>query len=145
MGTPDKAFTDRVRRALGSSRVVPLAGLPSGGPLDLLQLRAEVQRRFQSSGGRPTDPEWDISRMVRFKREHWKTLETMAETLSREGRKVSAGQLAAMLLERSMGEAKRAVEDAVPVNGVMLWERPMVPRAASLRVDNVKVMVHRGR
>jgi hypothetical protein len=45
---------------------VDLPGLPSAGPLDLLQLRAEVAARLKSSGGRPTDPNWDVQRLVPF-------------------------------------------------------------------------------
>ncbi len=34
----------RIAKALGADRVVSLPGLPSQGPLDLLQLREEVRR-----------------------------------------------------------------------------------------------------
>jgi hypothetical protein len=34
----------RIAKALGAERVVSLPGLPSQGPLDLLQLREEVRR-----------------------------------------------------------------------------------------------------
>lgn len=36
--------SDRISKALGSSRVVPIPGLPSQGPLDLLHLAVEVKR-----------------------------------------------------------------------------------------------------
>jgi hypothetical protein len=35
---------DRIAEALGADRVVALPGLPSQGPLDLLQLQEEVRR-----------------------------------------------------------------------------------------------------
>lgn len=94
----------RVSRALGSSRVVPVADTPSRGPLDLLQLRAEVERRLKSSGGRPTDPDWTMTRVVRFQPSRWEELEQLAATLSQEGRTVSPSQLAAMLVERGLVE-----------------------------------------
>ncbi|MBI5480326.1 MAG: hypothetical protein HY906_15795 [Deltaproteobacteria bacterium] len=88
--------------ALGASRAVPLPGLPSGGPLDLLQLRAEVVGRLRSTGGRPTDPEWDVQRLVPFREERWRQLVELARELSSADRRVSAGQLAAILIERAM-------------------------------------------
>jgi hypothetical protein len=94
----------RVSKALGSSRVVAVAATPSRGPLDLLQLRVEVERRLKSSGGRPTDPDWTMTRVVRFQPSRWEELEQLAATLSQEGRTVSPSQLAAMLVERGLVE-----------------------------------------
>jgi hypothetical protein len=95
---------DRVSKALGSARVVPVSRAPSRGPLDLLQLRVEVERRLKSSGGRPTDPEWKLSRVVRFKPSRWTQLEELAAMLSQQGSTVSSSQLAAMLIERGLSE-----------------------------------------
>jgi len=104
--TTDRKKLDpaRVSKALGSSRVVAVADTPSRGPLDLLQLRVEVERRLKSSGGRPTDPDWTMMRVVRFQPSRWEELEQLAATLSREGRTVSPSQLAAMLVERGLVE-----------------------------------------
>ena len=99
-------------QALGATRVVALPGLPSGGPLDLLQLRAEVATRIRSTGGRPTDPSWTVQRLVPFGEDRWKQLEKLAESLSLGGRNVSPGQLAAILLERALNQIKEA--DAHP-------------------------------
>jgi len=96
----DKASA--VAAALGASRVVALPGLPSGGPLDLLQLRAEVAQRLRSSGGRPTDPNWNVQRLVPFSDAHWRQLVELAERLSTDERKVSPGQLAAILIDRAL-------------------------------------------
>ena len=106
MRDKDEEFTSRVGQALGASRVVSLSGLPSAGPLDLLQLRADVARRLKSSGGRPTDPQWDMQRVIPFRGTRWKQLEELASSLSTEERKVSAGQLAAILIERVLEEAE---------------------------------------
>ncbi len=95
---------DRVSKALGSSRVVPVSPAPSRGPLDLLWLRVEVEHRLKSSGGRPTDPEWKMSRAVRFQPSRWAQLEELAAMLSQEGCTVSPSQLAAMLIERGLSE-----------------------------------------
>jgi hypothetical protein len=99
----EKKKSSEIARSLGASRVVELPGLPSTGPLDLLQLRADVARRLLSSGGRPTDPNWNVQRLVPFREERWKQLVELAEQLSSDERKVSAGQLAAILIERALG------------------------------------------
>jgi hypothetical protein len=102
MGKRSEELKSRVASALGANRVVPLPGLPSGGPLDLLQLRAEVARRLRSTGGRPTDPDWNVQRLVPFRGDSWKRLEQLAERLSRDGRSVSPGQIAALLIEHAI-------------------------------------------
>ncbi|MBL8680121.1 MAG: hypothetical protein JNK05_13180 [Myxococcales bacterium] len=94
----------RVGKALGSSRVVSVPGTPSKGPLDLLQLRVEVEQRIKSTGGRPTDPDWTMTRVVRFQPSRWEELEQLAATLSQEGKSVSPSQIAAMLVERGLAE-----------------------------------------
>lgn len=99
---------DEIAKALGAGRVVSLETLPSQGPLDLLELRAEVQRRLRSTGGRPTDPDWDIRRLVPFRREGWQELEHYARQCEREGQRVSPSQLAAFLIERGLQSLKRS-------------------------------------
>ena len=91
-------------KALGSSRVVPVAASASRGPLELLHLQAEVERRLRPAGGRPTDPNWTLSRVVRFNPERWQALADFAATLSKEGRTVSPAQLASILVERGLVE-----------------------------------------
>jgi len=51
---------DKIENALGAKRIFPVDRLPSQGPLDLLELRAEVQRRIRPprrAGGRESRPE----------------------------------------------------------------------------------------
>ena len=97
----------KVAAALGSRRVerVPAA---TQGPLDLVHLRAFVQDRLKSSGGRPTDPDWTLSRQIPFQPERWQELTELAERLSREQDKsVSPGQLAAFFVEEGLSRMKR--------------------------------------
>jgi hypothetical protein len=68
-----------------------------------------VGRRLKSSGGRPTDPSWEIQRLVRFREESCKRLEALASLLSAEGQRVSAGQLAAILLERGLEQVQEPI------------------------------------
>ncbi len=108
MASKENRFEDRIRRALGAQRVVPLEGLPSQGPLDLLQLGAELQERLRSSGGRPTDPEWTVRRVIPLKKKGWSDLERLAENCSHQGQRVSPSQLAALLIERGLEELKKS-------------------------------------
>ncbi len=101
-------FEKRVARALGAQHSFSLEGLPSQGPLDLLQLRAELGRRLRSSGGRPTDPEWTLRRVIPFKEKGWRDLEQLTARCSEEGQAVSPSQLAALLIERGLQDLIRA-------------------------------------
>ncbi|MEM7355830.1 MAG: hypothetical protein AAF657_33750 [Acidobacteriota bacterium] len=101
-------FEERVTKGLGAQRSFPLDGLPSQGPLDLLELRAELGHRLKSSGGRPTDPAWSVRRVIPFKKEGWAQLEQLAEHCRDSGQTVSPSQLAALLIERGLKDLKRA-------------------------------------
>lgn len=116
MKKEDTATRERIAGLLGASRSVPLEGLPSQGPLDLLTLRRVVHERLQSSGGRPTDPSWSITRSIRFHPDRWKDLEILADALSETDRKVSPGQVASILLEEAVRRAREAMakEGALP-------------------------------
>ncbi len=94
--------TDRIQRKLGAQNVVPLDSPHDQGPLDLIQLKAELRRRLRSSGGRPSDPEWSIRRLIPFKQDKWTELELQAERCSVQGQRVSPSQLAAVLIERGL-------------------------------------------
>ena len=98
----DQEFSTRVGQMLGATRVVSVPGLPSGGPIDLLHLRADVARRLKSTGGRPTDPAWNVQRLVPFRDDRWRQLEELADRISTEERRVSPAQLAAILIERAL-------------------------------------------
>jgi len=107
MARKERLSTKEIQDALGARRVVKLDQLPSQGPLDLLQLRAELQRRLRSSGGWPTDPDWSIRRVVPFKKDHWRELEELAAACESEGQNVSPGQLAAVLVETGLRELRK--------------------------------------
>ena len=72
----------RIRRTGGQGRVWELA------------LGEQGFRRFRSSGGRPTAPEWEMRRLVPFRQAVW---ERMREAGAGVG--LSPGQVAAMLVE----------------------------------------------
>lgn len=123
--------------ALGVSRVMTLPGGSGHGPLGLLQLRAEVQERLGSSGGRPTDPEWDIRRTVPFRRDRWKQIEKLAAALGGE-RTTSPAQLAAILVERGLDTTLESL--AEPNWTIPVRQAPLDLHATSFRASNVEIV-----
>jgi hypothetical protein len=103
-----KKDKERLAKGLGASRVVEVEKRSIGGPLDLLALREEFTHRLQSSGGRPTDPSWKVSRQVPFKEESWERLQDIASRVGESGRRVGPAQVAALLLESSLEEMEDA-------------------------------------
>ena len=105
MKSEDKA---RLAKGLGATRVVEVDQRKIGGPLDMLALREEFKQRLQSSGGRPTDPSWKVSRQVPFKAESWSRLQDIASEVGGSGRRVGPAQVAALLIENSLEELEDA-------------------------------------
>ena len=84
---------------LGASRTLQVRSKPHG-PFGVAALLDEFQNRLVSRGGRPADTVATIRRLVPLRKTVWEQLQRHAELLSVQGRRVSPGQLAAMLLER---------------------------------------------
>ena len=76
-----------------------MPNLPSGRTLDFPQLRADMARRLTSTGGRLPNPGWKVQRLAPFGEARWRQLKELAEELSSNERKVSPGQLAAILIK----------------------------------------------
>lgn len=100
MSQADGGFADRMSSALGSSRVIDLPGLPSGGPLDLLHLRSMVAELREA-------PE-AVDCRLRVSAESWRELESLASELRTEGEDVTPTQLARLLLERGVAALRDA-------------------------------------
>lgn len=92
-----------LREALGASRAFSIVSRPHG-PFGVMELLEEVKGRIVSRGGRPADSAPTIRRLVPLRKHVWKELQAQANLLSSLGRHVSPGQLAAMLLERSVSD-----------------------------------------
>ena len=94
--------SDRARRfaeALGADESLTLieGGGVSAHRLELLA--AEVGARLRSTGGRPTDQSWAVTRQVPFSVDTWARLGRLANDLSARGRRIAPTQVAAMLVE----------------------------------------------
>lgn len=97
------AQTTDFAEALGASRSFAVATKPRG-PFGVAALLEEVKNRLVSRGGRPSDPSPTVRRLVPLKKQVWRRLQMQAEHLSGLGKPVSPGQLAAMLLEKSIDD-----------------------------------------
>lgn len=91
-----------------------LIGTEVRGVPGIDDLRRQVERRLRSSGGRPTNPEWETSKRIPFKPDTWQELHKLAKTLSEGPRRVAAGQLAALIIERYLSDPWEAPPAAVP-------------------------------
>ncbi len=100
---PVRDFSD----ALGASRTFPVVARPHG-PFAVAALLNEIRYRLVSQGGRPADPAPTLRRLVPLKKQVWKRLQAQAELLSSLGKPVSPGQLAALLLEKSVADLESA-------------------------------------
>jgi hypothetical protein len=84
------------------------------GYFGALALAAEVERRFRkpAGGGRATDPDWTVQRLVRFKPDTVERLEHLARALSERGQRLAPMQVAALLIERATKEVEQRLDDA---------------------------------
>jgi len=95
--------TSKLAAELGADVYIALpGGRPSIDPASLARVAGLIAQRFQSSGGRPTDPRWVMTRQVPFAMDTWDRLGAVAEAISSHGQRVARGQLAAMLVETSL-------------------------------------------
>lgn len=102
----NKKRIDRVAKALGASRVVPLGIKIDHTPLGMAAISDRV-RRLQSTGpggkGRPGDPEATVARLIKLKPALWQRLNDIAaEQATVTGRRVSPAQIASMVLEEAL-------------------------------------------
>lgn len=91
----------RIGRALGASRSFPVE-TEAHGPFGVAALAREIQARLVSNGGRPADSAPTLRRQVPIRKSVWRDLQRRAARMSARGRRVSAGQLAAFLVERGL-------------------------------------------
>ncbi len=143
MKKEDKA---KLAEGLGASRVVEVGQKKIGGPLDMLALREEFNERLQSSGGRPTDPSWKVSRQVPFKEESWARLQDIASEVGASGRRVGPAQVAALLVENSLEELEDARwEEALDGSrAIPLLSEPEAADAAGVTYNQFDDWVQRG-
>ncbi len=133
-------------KALGASRVIEVGQSKIGGPLDMLALREEINGRLRSSGGRPTDPSWKVSRQVPFKEESWSRLQDIASEVGASGRRVGPAQVAALLLENSLEEMEDAGwhEALDGSRSIPLLSEPEAADAAGVTYNQFDDWVQRG-
>lgn len=112
--TKDPSIADdpeAIAAALGSHDSRPVSA-DLASPLSLLGLAHRFNERLRSTGGRPTDPKWTVSRRVPFAPDTWDALNVIAERLSSNERKVAPAQVAAALIEGGIAELDDVAERA---------------------------------
>lgn len=136
----------RIAEALGAARVVDVGPATIGGPLDLLALREDFGRRLRSSGGRPTDPSWRLTRQVPFREESWSRLQGIAEEVGASGRRVGPAQIAAVFVEERLDEMEEAhwLEVLDASREISLLSQPDAAEAAGVTYNQFDEWVQRG-
>ena len=109
---PAARLSEDMKQALGASRSFSVVSTPHG-PFGVMALVDELKNRLVSRGGRPADPAPTVRRLVPLRKHIWRELQVQANVLSNLGRHVSPGQLAAMLLERSLSELEPQREKSI--------------------------------
>lgn len=99
-----------VGAALGADSVEKVWTEVVAEPAALRQLAGRAAARLRSSGGRPTDPSWTLTRQVPFSSSTWDALQRLSEEVSGNGRRVGPGQVAAMLLEDRLSDLQAAID-----------------------------------
>ena len=96
------------KKALGGQVVAKGSGrrgaLDVGSALALREWFDDRRKHIASSGGRPTNPEWTLKRQIPFDDATWIRLKEIADLLSEEHRKMSPGQVAAIVLREAILE-----------------------------------------
>lgn len=93
----------KIDRILGASVRFPIR--VGHAPWDLYKLLDMLKGRVRpgKSGGRPTNGEWTIRRLVGFRSRTWQRLRRLAEASERRGGpRLSPAQIAAFLIEDSL-------------------------------------------
>ncbi|MBN1424016.1 hypothetical protein JXA88_05600 [Candidatus Fermentibacteria bacterium] len=91
----------QVAAALGAEAVEG-APIPHGSPIALLAIREEIHRRLRSRGGRPSLDKTLRRQKIPITDEEWAKLQRLAARLGSQRMKVTPGQLASLLLHRSL-------------------------------------------
>jgi hypothetical protein len=89
------------QKLLGAEHPTSIGKLPAN-PIEMRMVPSIVRERLVSRGGRPSDPAWTIVRKVPMRPETWAELDRCAHELQGQNVRVSAGQIAAIALERGI-------------------------------------------
>ena len=79
----------------------------AGGPLSLFQVRQELFRRLQSTGGRPSLSETSGRKKIPLNDRQWEQLEEVASEVTSRGFSPSAGQIASVLLTLALRSLRK--------------------------------------
>ena len=105
--TVPRIDSSEVAQALGADpSELTLEGL-GGGPLSLYQVRQELFRRLQSTGGRPSLSGTSGRKKIPLNSGQWQELEEIASEVASASFTPSAGQIASVLLTLSLRSLRK--------------------------------------
>jgi hypothetical protein len=109
--TTNDNVADTIGSLLQSSSVTPAWDSSGDWEATLDKLAEQFSGRLVSTGGRPTDPEWKLSRRVPLAPSTWASLQALAAQLGGSGRSVAPAQLAAVILEERVAELDELINN----------------------------------
>lgn len=101
-------------RLLGAEKVPEVAAPKAPGVFDFMALSTRIARRMSSRRGRPTCPEWTVSRKIPMSEQTWEQCKRLAAESKKAGQALAAGQVAAMAIEAALAGKNLAAETARP-------------------------------
>lgn len=101
---PRPLSSTETQKLLGAGTPTNIGRLPTN-PLEMRMAPWIVSERLVSRGGRPSDPAWTIVRKVPMRPDTWAQLDRCAKEFQIQNVRVSAGQIAAIVLERGLQTA----------------------------------------
>ena len=97
-----KYYPVKLRRGLAAYRMGRIRKGETQGPVFLLELAEEANRRMQPRRrGRPSASGWNLRRMIPLRREHWQELKGFAVRIG-----LTPAQVAALLIEHGLGRLR---------------------------------------
>lgn len=93
---------EEAAKLLGAERVDSINNV-SMNPISLQVLANQYASKIKNERGRPSNPDWDISRKIPISSDNWNRLGEISHVVSDTYHKpIARGQVAAMLLEDSI-------------------------------------------
>jgi hypothetical protein len=102
-----RKFSDlEIEKITGATRHENVSSRFNYAPPLLDELKAQLDARLQSTGGRRTLEGAELVRKVRFTKKDWRKLRILAENWSKEGTSVTPGQVAGTIVRKVLAGTK---------------------------------------
>ena len=119
----DRVDPMELPRALGAEQFA--SGNATSSPFSMLALRSRLMSDIVSTGGRPARRE-AVLRKIPVTDAEWTALDEVAGLLRQQGVKATPGQVAGLLVNQSLAEVLRRLDNVLPASGSVGAPAPAV-------------------